>query len=426
MEHVLASTRRTLCGAPGMVTYAKRPSFCSAVVTTSPTGEPDRDHRHAGTANPPRVRVAWLQPVVAHYRVPVINRLYESNLIDLTVYAGQELDGVGVADASSQLQRPHVGFRNLRLSRRDARVLYVMGWTRMAASRPAIVITTEATHNVVNWALLAMRRVWKYKVIIMGHIRSSGQGPLATTLRRRLVTGADGVLAYTSAGAKQAASWGVPLERVAALGNTLDLSRIDDARRSARPNDVALLRDTLGLEGTICLFIGRPHHAKRLDVAIDAMRLLGDENIPAHLIIIGTSRELPTYVERAQGMSNVHFIGEVLDEAVLARYFALTDLVLIPGAVGLSVNHAFAYGVPILTSADAPHGPEMAIAIHGQNALIAEAMQANLFADAIAELARNRETVVRLKAGAATTVLPAIDNMVKAIESLSIAVERAH
>jgi len=343
---------------------------------------------------------------------------------DLTVYAGQAQEGDGVPDSSAELDGPIEKLRNVHLSRpgRDPRVVYVRGWTKIVAGRPQVVITTEASHNIVNWALLATRRWYGHRVVIMGHIRSSGQSRLAMALRRRLVAAADGVLAYTPEGVEQACAWGIAQERVMSVGNTLDLARIEAAKRAVNPADVTSLRRNFGLEGLVCLFVGRPNRVKRLDVAIDAMRLLAQRDVQAHLIVIGSSAELPGYVERAEGMANVHFVGEVLDEDVLAPYFGLADIMLIPGAVGLSVNHAFAYGVPLVTSADAPHRPEMAIAEHGKNALLLESMDAQTFAETLERLSQNPTMLQALKANATSTAVPGVDNMVAAIESLVVTV----
>jgi glycosyltransferase involved in cell wall biosynthesis len=49
--------------------------------------------------------------------------------------------------------------------------------------------------------------------------------------------------------------------------------------------------------------------------------------------------------------------GEAYDETRLADLYLASDLVVFPGAVGLSVNHALAYGVPVIAFERRPHGP---------------------------------------------------------------------
>jgi hypothetical protein len=181
-----------------------------------------------------------------------------------------------------------------------------------------------------------------------------------------------------------------------------------------------VVSSVLRIEGLVCLFVGKPNRVKLLDTPIDAIHLLEHRNTTAHLIVIGSSADLPGYVEHAQGMSNVHIVGELLDERILAPDFAPADVMLIFGAAGLSVNRAFAYGVPLVRSVDAPHGPEMAVAELGKNALLVRPMDAQSCAEPLGGSAAHPTTVEALKTGANSTAVPGVDDMVAAIETSSV------
>jgi glycosyltransferase involved in cell wall biosynthesis len=187
-----------------------------------------------------------------------------------------------------------------------------------------------------------------------------------------LVRSADGVIAYTDDGARQAIAWGVDPGNVTAMGNTVDVERVNRQGSIVTPERLDAVRRDLGLEGPVFLFIARPTPWKRLDVAIEAMRILMDRGLTGHLLVVGSGPNLAGYVGQAHGVPIRPLHRGVTDEDALAVYFATSDLVLIPGAVGLAVNHAFAYGLPIMTSKGAQHGPEMALAKHGTNALLIE------------------------------------------------------
>ncbi len=367
-----------------------------------------------------RTRVAWIHPVVAHYRVPVINRLARSEHVELHIFGGQPLAGTSVPDASETVSAPFTRLHNVYLSQSDDRVLMVTGLSRLFRWRPDVIIANEASHNTLTWLLLLLRRIFGYKLVVMGHIRlAASQRSLGAALRRFIVTRADGVLAYSTAGAQVARGWGTDEDTTVALGNTLDTDAIAQARARVRPEHANATRAALGLAGTVCLFVARPTPPKRLDVAIDTMRLLAnDAQRETHLLVIGDGADLAAYREQAAGLSNVHFLGEVLDEAELATYFAVSDIVMIPGAVGLAVNHAFAYGLPILTSVNAPHGPEMELALEGRNALLMPDQRSETFAEAIRRLAENDDELAALKAAADATPIPTADGMADAIADL--------
>jgi glycosyltransferase involved in cell wall biosynthesis len=95
----------------------------------------------------------------------------------------------------------------------------------------------------------------------------------------------------------------------------------------------------------------------------------------------------------------VHFRGEVADQVEVARHMRVATAVVIPGAVGLAANHAFAQGVPLITKKGPFHGPEVEYLEPGVNGLIVDGDAAAL-AGALAELCDSPGVRRRLAEGA--------------------------
>ena len=56
---------------------------------------------------------------------------------------------------------------------------------------------------------------------------------------------------------------------------------------------------------------------------------------------------------------NVHFVGNLHSEKELAPWFLSAEALIHPGAIGLSILHAFGYGLPVITHNNIKnHGPE--------------------------------------------------------------------
>ena len=70
------------------------------------------------------------------------------------------------------------------------------------------------------------------------------------------------------------------------------------------------------------------------------------------------------------GESWCRFLGQVQDSDALGRIFRASDAVVIPGYVGLAVNHAFAHGLPVITCQSELHSPEIDYVEPGINGLI--------------------------------------------------------
>ncbi len=55
--------------------------------------------------------------------------------------------------------------------------------------------------------------------------------------------------------------------------------------------------------------------------------------------------------------TSIHMLGAEYDETKLAAQYLCADAAVFSGAVGLSVNHALAYGVPVIAYDRTPLGP---------------------------------------------------------------------
>ena len=363
------------------------------------------------------VRVAWFQVVVPHYRVALFNNLDDRHDVDLTVFAGPGRQGVTNADVSADLTARVAPIRNVYGRRRHLPFSYAHGWSRMLRGFD-VVVTAESTKDVVTWLLLLLRRPFGFKLVVCGHIRlTTHDRVVVARLRRLLVTWADGVIAYTEEGSQQALEWGKDAASVIAMGNTIDTERAERARDRVTPEDVDRFKSERDLGNAVFLFIARPKPWKRLDLAIEAVRILNYRGLRTDLLVVGAVDTAHAGVPTTAS-DRVHFLGMETRDEVLATYFAAADLVLVPGAVGLAVNHAFAQGRPIVTARHAQHGPEMALAEHGRNAWLVESSDAEAFAEALERLIRAPELLERLRQGARTTELPTVGRAATSIATL--------
>jgi glycosyltransferase involved in cell wall biosynthesis len=91
----------------------------------------------------------------------------------------------------------------------------------------------------------------------------------------------------------------------------------------------------------------------------------------------------------------------------------VADVVFNPGAVGLHVLDSFCAGVPMVTTGEARHGPEIAYLKHDVNGLIV-AGDASRYADAVIGLLQDPAMMARLRSAAlADAQRYTLDNMVE-------------
>ena len=169
----------------------------------------------------------------------------------------------------------------------------------------------------------------------------------------------DIVLCYTDAGIDFMKAHG--FKRVFATGNTLDLDAVE--RESSKYNQTIKQSKTQTL-----LFCGVLRGKTRVDLLLHALAII--KNNPqlltsafdVHVIIIGAGDKFAEWQQLARdlGVSDmIEWTGELRGQDKLAPYFCRADLFVYPGRIGLSLIHAFAFGLPVvLNDNPSDHGPE--------------------------------------------------------------------
>ncbi len=208
---------------------------------------------------------------------------------------------------------------------------------------------------------LALARVSPAASIV--HVRDClPPGVLTTATMRTIAAGARTIVAnshYTAETVKRAA----PAARVEVVHPAIDLAEFDPARI-----DRAAARAALGLAGTRQVLLGVVAQLspwKGQDTAIEALRLLREQDLDAHLLLIGEAKFLAratrfdneAYVSRLRRLvaeagleDRVSWLGERDDVAQLIRAL---DVLLLPSheePFGRALLEAMALEVPVLAT----------------------------------------------------------------------------
>jgi glycosyltransferase involved in cell wall biosynthesis len=198
---------------------------------------------------------------------------------------------------------------------------------------------------------------------------------------------------------------GLAADRVFVLGNTIDVEAEAALREQVAEREDVALRSELGLkrESAVLLFVGRIYAEKRVEELIAASeRLRQRVGRPVEVVVIGDGPGAAAVAEAAAGVAGIHLRGEIRDPLRVAEYMRIATALVIPGKVGLAVNHAFAHGLPVVTMEGDWHAPEVEYLIDGVNGRIVPATS-EAFDDALARLVEEPEWQAELSAGALRT-----------------------
>ncbi|MHA1569775.1 MAG: glycosyltransferase family 4 protein [Alphaproteobacteria bacterium] len=310
--------------------------------------------------------VVIIQRVVPHYRHALFQRLHDrfgwtvacarrppkGNFFDLV----EDAPYMRPFDfAFPDPRRPHIARVPVR------RILRETGAQAVIAEGSIWMSST--------WSLAFARRLMGNPVTLFWSHGFSMERGLATPWQRlqqqaRLlyVRRADGHVCYSAEG-KAYLDRHMDPATVFIARNTQDLApmqaRAERLGRAPAPGRPSLLT------------IGRFSADKDFARLVRIFKTLRGEFPDAHLTLIGDGPDADRVRAEAGELLGgaIDMPGLIYDEDELAARFMAADLVVFPGAVGLSVNHALAYGVPVVAydrTARGPfHHPEIAYVVNG-------------------------------------------------------------
>ena len=146
------------------------------------------------------------------------------------------------------------------------------------------------------------------------------------------------------------------------------------------------------------LFCGSLYPDKRLDYMVAAADRIHAAIPGFRLVVIGDGPSAGIVEQAASSRPWLHWVGARTGREK-AEWFAVADVVINPGAVGLHILDSFCSGAPMITTRDSKHGPELAYLHSGVNGLIVDG-DAEAYAAAVIALLRDSPRLDALKRAA--------------------------
>ncbi len=342
--------------------------------------------------------VFYFTRMVPGYRIAVLERLNERLGGRLVVCAGQPPGG---SSLRYLVENEEPAFRQVPLHNRwlggDAVHAQPFRNVFKQFGDPAVVLAEESPRSVTLPLLLRYARKRGAGRVLWGHFSSLNRAFDPTHLLRdryrlALARRVEACVCYTDGVADHLRPY-LPDEKLFVARNTIDLDALfaqhDALAAAGRP----AVRRQLGLpEGApVLLFMGRLIPEKGTDLLLDAFARLRADG-PAALCIIGDGPERDAMAERTarERLNGVHFLGPLPDDEA-APYLFAADVMLMPGYLGLVINHAFAFGLPVVSCAEPVgvgfHSPEVEYVTSGETGLLIAGHDADALADAVRTVA---------------------------------------
>ena len=282
--------------------------------------------------------------------------------------------------------------------------------------RADLIVVVQASGYVLNYPLLGLSVLGRKKIAFHGHGYNHQGRPdsFAERVKRRLVNTSDWWFTYTDVTAQYLQSLGVPRSKITVTENAVDTREFRASVDAVTEAEIQAMRTELDLatDDIVGLYCGSLYGAKRIPFLLRVAEHLSSIIPNFRLVVVGAGPQTDLVRRTVDGGGSVRYAGAKFgrDKAIC---FRLAAVFVHPGALGLAVLDSFAAGLPVVTTADAKHGPEIAYLINHVNSIILPSDEES-FAAGVASILGDSDSLRALRIGALESAAHyTVENMVR-------------
>jgi glycosyltransferase involved in cell wall biosynthesis len=309
------------------------------------------------------MRVAVITNLIPSYRRNFYERLSREERIEFTIFCQSHVPGWNLKSIHRELgckvvevpfwglKREKLVWQGLPISRlwRDFDVYVFYGNPRVVS-------------NVI-WATLF--KLLGRPVIIWGQGHTAGANHFYEQLRLGWWQFFDYILVYTDREARYLKDYGFRRKIVIGINNGLDQEQIEATASNWRFEKLVRWQAQQGITGKkILLSSARLEPKNRFALVVQALPQLSQRFPNLLWCVIGDGYEkasLQTLADKRKVAQYIRWLGPIYDEDDLAPWFLSSRMLVHPGAIGLTLLHAFGYALPVVTQDNlASQMPEIA------------------------------------------------------------------
>lgn len=330
-------------------------------------------------------KIRIFQPIVPEYRVALFEGVGKRYGADVEIWASE---GTG-QDKSYALKSMRYDYNHP--FKNFGPIRWQKGLSLKGLNKGDVIVICGDVHQLSSLWIAALAKLRGIGVVWWGHHVSVGSKELGIRIRlflTRLLS--DVVLCYTKQGIEwfKARGWMSP---VFATGNTIDMEAVKTAIAAWTPEKLAAFQREQHLENREAIvFCSVLRWKTRLDQLLKAMATGELKKRGTRLIVIGDGEGRATWEQQANdlGISDrVVWVGALREQMRIAPWFLSAKAYVYPGPIGLSIIHAFSYGLPVVChDTAAHHGPEFEAMTDGETGFVFKENDADALARQIIRL----------------------------------------
>lgn len=372
------------------------------------------------------VHIGMFGAYVPHYRLGLYKKLQECDDMTFTICAPDAKPGSFLHDQHPTKSFPYINVWTKQIKLpfiRNSITLQPYAVCAMLKGSFDVFVMPDDFLRPSVWLNLILTRLRRRKVCLWGQGISHPPVPLSWFLRGIMYKLAHAIIHYTENVREQWIDRGMPSKKMFVAYNALDTNISEKIKDRISEDDLRKFRSQHGLESeNVVIFCGRLFlDKKRPDILVRAMKSVVERLPDARLVIIGDGPDknaLQKIVSELRLSQVVTLTGAIHDEQVIARYMLASKVAVIPGNAGLGVQHAFGYGLPLITHNNVnTQTPEIELVTNGLTGILCPEGDVSAFAQAICRLLTNNEERGQMSTNALRIIREKynVNNMAKGI-----------
>jgi glycosyltransferase involved in cell wall biosynthesis len=375
------------------------------------------------------MRVAVVIDSVPNYRRGFYRRVLASSDVDLTVYCQSQIKGFNLQLIHKELganfiEVPFIstGNHSVAWQRLPVRQLWKNFDVYFFHGNPRIVST-------LVWATLF--RLLGKKVIIWGQAHTAGANAATEAIRLVWWRLFKNQLVYTEAEVEYLRQRRFHKQRIVGMSNGLDQNHIERVKESWDTARLTAWQEKNGLTGkTVILSCARLIEKNCFHLMIEGLPRLVETRPDLLWCVIGNGSaqaELNRKAKQLGVADHIVWVGELYGEEDLAPWFMSSRFLVHPGAIGLTLMHAFGYGLPVVTHDNIDFQmPEIAAFEDGVNGCYFRENDTASLLDTISSLLDDPDRATRMSEAALDTVRSRFNTDIMAERFIGIAQQAAN
>jgi glycosyltransferase involved in cell wall biosynthesis len=346
------------------------------------------------------LKIAIILNILPSYREGFYDILLEKKEFEVTIYTQKNIPGMNLNLIHDRYPN-NVKLVNFFCAKREK-----IGWQFLPFykifTKYDVVVVDGNPRQVSHFFLATLLRVFRKKVVLWTMAHSFRGFAPTENLRLFWSKMFNYIFVYTDAEVEFLRKKGFGKQRIIGMNNGLNQRKIDSAIKEWDKDRLEKWFENEGLSNAILLLsCSRLDSKNKYELMIQSLPFILEKFPNLVWCIIGKGveeKKLRELVHQYKLTDYVRFVGEIYGESNLAPWFLSAQLFIHPAAVGLSLLHAFGYGLPIITNGNKYlHNPEYAAFENGLTGLNYIENDIEDLAAVIIKLLQDEESIKKMK-----------------------------